>query len=141
MKNNSESVKKGVGVLIVNNEGKFLLAQRGENARSLNGYWENIGGEIEVGEQPEDTAKRETLEEIGVDIILLELLPSVSHIIPDKKEKWESVAFVGRIFDGQTPKIMEVGKISTLGWFSIDNLPEPLTDATKADFDNYKRNQ
>lgn len=137
MKPNNHSVKRGVGVLLVNERGEFLLAQRGEKARSQRGYWENIGGEVESDEKAEDAAKREAKEELGIEIQILESLPSVSHSLPENGENWKSVAFLACIIGDKAPIIIETEKMSDFGWFSLDRFPEPLTEATRADFEHY----
>lgn len=130
---------KAVGVIIVNERGEFLLTQRGEEARNQIGYWENVGGSQEPGEEPEAAALREAMEELGVEVDILERLPGVQHAIPETGEHWQTTPFVARIRGNQTPRIVETGKMSAFGWFQLDNLPEPLSQASRADFVHYQR--
>jgi 8-oxo-dGTP diphosphatase len=130
---------KAVGVIIVNEKGEALLTQRGKKARNQVGYWENIGGGQESGETPEAAALREAIEELGVEIEITERLPGVEHNIPETGEQWQTTPFVAVIKAGQTPRIVEEDKMSAFGWFPLGNLPEPLSEASRADFVHYQR--
>ena len=59
----------GCGVIIENDKGQILLQKRRDN-----GCWAILGGAMEMGEKLTETAKREVLEEAGIEIGELELL-------------------------------------------------------------------
>ncbi len=64
---------------IIEQDGKILCAQRGEKMKhSLK--WEFPGGKIEEEESAIICLKREIKEELGVEIKILERLPSNFHI-------------------------------------------------------------
>lgn len=54
--------------VIVEYDGRVLLQQRAIDPRR--GYWTFPGGFLEFGEMPEDGARRETKEEVGLDVII-----------------------------------------------------------------------
>lgn len=57
----------GVGGIITDGNGKFLLTQRGEEGNPLADFkWQIPGGGMEYGETPEATLIRELKEEIDV---------------------------------------------------------------------------
>ncbi|WP_074013894.1 NUDIX domain-containing protein [Candidatus Sodalis sp. SoCistrobi] len=58
----------GANVIILNEEGHILLQQR------LNGNWGLPGGLLEIRESLEETARREVLEETGLELDELLLL-------------------------------------------------------------------
>ena len=58
--------KVGVGVIILNDNRVLLLKRK--NAHG-DGTWAFVGGHLEFGETPEECAKREVFEEIGLRII------------------------------------------------------------------------
>lgn len=49
-------------------DGKFLVQKRSNNKESHPGEWDITGGAVLCGEESLEGAKRETLEEVGIDI-------------------------------------------------------------------------
>ncbi len=72
---------KRVAAAVICDGRKIFAAQRGHG--EYKGFWEFPGGKIEEGETPEQAAVRETLEELGVDIILRRLICVVEYDYPD----------------------------------------------------------
>ena len=65
---------------IIYKDGADFATQRGYG--EFEGMWEFPGGKIEAGESCEDALKREIEEELGVDIVVGELLCTVQHTYP-----------------------------------------------------------
>jgi 8-oxo-dGTP diphosphatase len=61
-------------VVMVDGEGRILLAQRPEG-RTMAGLWEFPGGKIEPGETPAEALIRELKEELDIDIAPDDLSP------------------------------------------------------------------
>jgi len=59
----------GAGIILQDSEGRLLLQKRVDD-----GKWSIPGGWMEEGETPERAAIRETKEETGLDIALMQLL-------------------------------------------------------------------
>ena len=55
-------------VVIINDDGKFLLMKRADWTEKYSGIWNLPGGGSEPNETPQETATRETKEESGLDI-------------------------------------------------------------------------
>ena len=55
-----------VAAIIVEHGGRILLQQRAIEPRS--GFWTFPGGCLELGETPQEGARRETKEEVGLDV-------------------------------------------------------------------------
>lgn len=113
----------GVGALIQDPEGKFLLAKRGRKAKNEQGKWEFPGGTIELGDTMADTVIRELREELAIEIELLEHLPPIDHIIPEEGQHWVTSGFISKIVSGQ-PTILESEKCEAIGWFSLEEIEE-----------------
>ena len=56
----------GVGVVIVDQQNRLLIVQRGQGAGA--GLWAVPGGRIQWGETGRDAARREVREETGLDV-------------------------------------------------------------------------
>ncbi|MCS6901513.1 MAG: NUDIX hydrolase [Myxococcales bacterium] len=54
-----------VAVVLRRSDGRTLLVRRAEG-RPAAGYWTPVTGQLEPGELPEDAARRELLEEVGL---------------------------------------------------------------------------
>ncbi|MBI2577591.1 MAG: NUDIX domain-containing protein [Candidatus Wildermuthbacteria bacterium] len=88
---------KEIAVAILENQkGEILLMQRDNNpAIPFPGTWDLIGGHIEKNETPEEAARREAKEEIGIDLAELvfwrrynvqegDVYPNTKHIFIGK---------------------------------------------------------
>ena len=123
MKRGIDYIGVGIGAVIVNDEGKYLLTKRGGKAKNEKGKWEVPGGGIEFGENMHDAIKREVMEELGIEIEIFDHLPPVDHIIPDEGQHWITSGVISRITAGE-PTIMEPEKCDEIGWFSIDEMQD-----------------
>jgi nucleoside triphosphatase len=77
-----------VGALIVNSEGRILLAK----SHKWNNKYTVPGGKVELGETMEEALKREVKEETGLDISDLRLL-LVQEMVFDK-EFWKRKHYI-----------------------------------------------
>ena len=70
-------------ILVIRCQSKFLLVQRSEIDDIFPGFWQNMGGKIEVGETVEKAIAREMMEEVGLE---LESTPVFLHSYSWKKD-------------------------------------------------------
>jgi 8-oxo-dGTP diphosphatase len=70
-----------IGIAVVEYKGKFLVGMRGPEG-PLAGCAEFPGGKCRHGESPADCARRECLEETGLDVEPLELLLEIAYDYP-----------------------------------------------------------
>lgn len=133
-----EFVGVGVGALVFNDEGKVFLAQRGPLASNEQGAWGEPGGEVEFGEPLVQAITREYLEEFNMLIRPVCQLAAFDHLLEENGlEHWVSVAFVA-VFVSGVPRIMEPDKCCGFGWFSLDDLPGPLTTISASHLQAYQ---
>lgn len=133
---NESIVRVGVGVMIFNCRDEVFLAQRGPEARNERGCWEFPGGRVEYGETLADAIQREIIEEFDMAIKVVSQLHFADHLLPDEGQHWVSATFIAYHLDGN-PRIMEPRKCSAIGWFTLDNLPAPLSQISAADVDAF----
>ncbi len=117
-----ERPKIGVGVIVIN-DNKILLGKR-KNAHG-DGTWSFPGGHLELNEEVEDCAARETEEETGIKLKNIRL-SSFTNDIFQKEGKHYVTLFVISEYDSGEVKVMEPDKCERWEWFDWDNLPEPL---------------
>lgn len=117
-----ERPKIGVGVIITK-EHKVLLGKR-KNSHG-DGSWSFPGGHLEFGEDPEDCAIRETLEETGIRIRNLRRTIYTNDIF-EKENKHYITLYILAEYDSGIVKVMEPDKCERWEWFSWEELPEPL---------------
>ena len=127
----------GVGAIVFNQAGQVFLAQRGPQAKNERGCWEFPGGSVEFGERLTEAIKREFEEEYGMTIEVVELLNVSDHILPEEGQHWISPTYIARHIDGQ-PRIIEPDKCTAIGWFSLADLPAPLSKVTEDDVRQYR---
>ncbi|MDN0028651.1 NUDIX domain-containing protein [Serratia marcescens] len=96
--------------ILFKSAGKVFLVKRGDD-----GSWAVPGGKLEEGETPEAAARREVLEECGVDYAT----PLTPHALIDGYVTY--IAEGGEQFEAVLNE-----ENQAYGWFSLDELPKPL---------------
>jgi len=137
MRRGYDYIGVGVGAMVFNPVGDVFLAQRGPAAKNERGCWEFPGGSVEFGERLVDALVREFQEEYGMRIEVQELLKVEDHILPDEGQHWVSPTYIAHHIEGE-PRILEPDKCSGIGWFALDDLPQPLSRITQNDVRVYK---
>lgn len=136
MKAGVDYVGVGVGAMVFNEAGQVFLSQRGPESRNERGTWEFPGGKVEWGDTLAATIRREFVEEYGMEIELLELLAIDDHILPEEGQHWVSPTYLAK-HSGGVPSIREPDKCSAIGWYTLDNLPDPLSKITQMNVRDY----
>lgn len=120
----------GVGVgLAILRDGKLLLYKRMRPPEV--GYWNIVGGKVDVLEPAELAAKREAEEETGLSIGKIEFVSATEQIVEADRQHWISLLYKTDDVAGEA-QLTEPDKLSDFGWFALDDLPEPLSAFTKA---------
>lgn len=114
----------GAGLVIRRSDGAILLYRRVKTPEA--GYWNIVGGKVDVMESSDEAARREAEEETGLDIGRLEFLCSAEEIIAADRQHWISQIYLTSDFSGE-PRLTEPDKLSDFGWFTPDAPPQPLS--------------
>ncbi len=110
----------GVGVAVVKN-GLILLGQRKGSHGA--GTWSTAGGHLEFGETIEECAKRELLEETGLNALSIRHGPWVNNVFEDKH--YVTLFVFTDKFTGDL-QLLEPDKCEGWHWFKSSALPSPL---------------
>ena len=113
-----QNAKPTASVLIENDKGEILLTRRA--IEPLKGYWDTAGGFCEEDEHPEDAARREIKEELGIDIELTGLIGIFMDHYGDDGDWTINMHFSGRIKGGE---IQPADDIDDYQWFPIERFP------------------
>ncbi|WP_224761046.1 NUDIX domain-containing protein [Brevundimonas aurantiaca] len=114
----------GCGLVIQRADGQVLLCKRVKAPEA--GHWNIVGGKVDQGERSADAARREAEEESGLTIGAVDFLCWTEEIIATDGQHWLSLMYVTRDFAGE-PRLTEPDKLSDIGWFALDALPQPLS--------------
>lgn len=120
----------GAAVLLLNGEGELLLLLRTDNGR-----WGIPGGAMEMGEQLQETAIRETQEETGLQVSNLELLdvfsgPDLYYRYPNGDEVYNvTVVYVARDVKGEAA--VDYAEHACMQFFPLNGLPENISPPVK----------
>jgi 8-oxo-dGTP diphosphatase len=70
-----------VGIGLIERAGCYLIRRRPEGS-AMAGYWEFPGGKCEPAESPVEATARECLEEVGVEVVVGDLVYRIVHRYP-----------------------------------------------------------
>ncbi len=96
---NNLPLRKGVGVVLLNNNNQIFVAKRIDNPKD---FWQMPQGGIDIGEKPLEAAYRELKEETSIRSVKLikEINEEITYHLPDNLL---GIIWKGR-FKGQTQK-------------------------------------
>lgn len=125
--------------------GRILLHKRSKNCRDEQGRWDPGGGQLHVGEHPEEGVLREVMEEYGCKGVIDEQLEPYSAIREHEgvQTHWLALPFIVRVNPAEV-RNNEPEAIDEIGWFRLGKFPNPLHTAfqlalerDKSHFDKY----
>ncbi|MGZ9586715.1 NUDIX hydrolase [Paenibacillus marinisediminis] len=111
----------GAAAIILDTEGRVLLVKHSYGKCN----WEIPGGKSEQNESAQDTARREVEEEIGLHV----QVGPLTGVYYDPQYDMHHYAFICTLSEEQMPQPTSP-EIIECGYFSIDDLPRPLSDFT-----------
>lgn len=107
----------GAVCVIQHQDGSLLLVRQ-----SYRNGWGVPGGLLKRRERPTDAARREVLEEVGLDIVLM----GEPAVVVEPSAHRVDIIFRARVADGQDPSAVRARspEISEVGWFRAGSMPE-----------------
>jgi len=116
----------GCGAAIVRGD-RLLLVKRRRAPEA--GRWNLPGGRVEYGERVADAARREILEETGLEIVLIGSLGFIEMIDIDDQH-WVCPIYLASALSGEAEN-REPEKAEAIVWAKFDAAPEPLATAAR----------
>lgn len=135
MSENINKPKVGLGVVIINKEGKVLIGKRkGSHAQK----YSIPGGHLELGETFEEGTIREVKEEADLDIINPKVIGVTNNLETYREENkhYISVILLVENYTGEL-KNVEPDKCEEWVWCDPKNLPQPHFDASRLGIECY----
>ncbi|KAJ9214462.1 hypothetical protein DTO166G4_3866 [Paecilomyces variotii] len=128
----------GVGVFVINKDGKFVLGVRKGSTGS--GTWALPGGHLEFGETFEECAAREILEETGLALKDLQFLTATNNVMKAEKKHYITIFMAATVVgDNPKPQLLEPEKCEGWEWASWDDVCSMYeAEAQAADSQNYE---
>lgn len=119
--------------LILRRDDQVLLQRRSHTGYRDEHWAIGAAGHVESGESVHRAACREAFEELGIEVeeSNLEAITTMHRTYrgpdraPDGLDERVDFFFATHHWRGK-PRIMEPEKSSGLGWFALDDLPEPV---------------
>jgi 8-oxo-dGTP diphosphatase len=84
----TQTASVGVGVILVEDRKILLIKRTGSHG---DGTWSSPGGHIDYGESLEETAIRETNEEVGINITDVSFVAITNDVFPADKKHYVTV--------------------------------------------------
>ena len=112
----------GVGVIVIK-EGKVLLGKRTDSHGVGSFCWP--GGHLENWETIEECARREVLEEAGVEVENIRLGPYTNDFFEKEGKHYVTLCVITDWKSGEA-RVLKKEKMSDWQWFNWNDLPSPL---------------
>ncbi len=120
--------------------GKVFMAKRSHHSRDEQGKWDVGGGGLKWGLSAEDNVRREIEEEYGTKPLEIQFLGyrDAFRELPDSTQThWIALDFLARV-DRNDVHISEPDMFDDSGWFTMEELPEPIHSQLPHAFAKYE---
>jgi 8-oxo-dGTP diphosphatase len=111
----------GVGVFVLRGGKIVMLRRKGAHGA---GNWSCPGGHLEFGETIFAAALREAREETGLEVNNPRFMAVTNDIFEEGRHY--ITIFVATDYVAGEPKVIEDEFTTEIGWFDIDDMPQPL---------------
>lgn len=117
----SEQPRVGVAIIVTTNDRVLLIKRKGPHGT---GTWSTPGGHLDFGETPEQCAAREAQEEVGIEVNDIHFRSVTNDLFESTGRHYITLWMEGTA-TGE-PTVAAEREVSEIGWFTWDQLPEPL---------------
>jgi 8-oxo-dGTP diphosphatase len=120
--------------VLIERAGRVLLSQRAHEPWA--GRWEVPGGFLDQGEHPEDGARREVREELGIEVELTGLLGIYVHPVAGQ-DPLLIVVYVGTTDAADGDVRLDPVEVADWCWFDPADVPEVLAGDHRRRIDDW----
>ena len=126
----------GAAILVLDDQNRLLMLKRSES-----GCWGLPGGATEPGEVVEFAVKRETREEVGLEVGEMSLFgvfsgPELYYKYPNGDEVYNvTIVYLSRDWNGDVTLNEEHTKWN---WFAVDDIPEDVSPPIRPVIEQFK---
>lgn len=117
-------------VILFNENNEILLEERADD-----GYFDFPGGGIDLKEEAEEAARRELLEETGLEALELEFFKlysgEITHYVYFNGDEIYGIDIVYTCHKYQGAMKPQEEEVKSLRFFSLDNMPEKMSKRNK----------
>ena len=122
--NTNTRIIVAAGLIRRSSDGKILVSKRMAGTH-LADSWEFPGGKVEPGEDPQETVRRELMEELGVEVVIGDIYAVGQHCYAEREVIL--LVYEARISRG-TPRCIQVADFDWLKPDEVVDLPLPPAD-------------
>jgi len=108
-----------VVLALIKNHNKYLLTLRRDTNPQMNNKWQIPGGSLEFGEQVYEALEREVMEELGVKVEIVSLIPYVDTNI-FTHHQIVFITYLCKLKGATEIKLNE--EATDFRWFSLEDL-------------------
>ncbi len=117
-------LKRSAAMVVLQHEEFFLLLKR--NKPPFQGHYLPVGGKLEPYEDPYSAARRELLEETGIQAANLRYGGVLIETSP-LEYNWQSSIYIAEI-EWQIPPACDEGTLEWISFADLERIPTPPTD-------------
>lgn len=120
-------------------KGRVVMTKRGPGARDEHGRWDLVGGHLEWGDSVAARIRAEIKEELDADVLGYEFLgfSEIKREHLGKPTHWLSLDFKVLV-NAEKVKNNEPQKFDEVGWFRLNELPQPQHSQLQGFLEKYK---
>ncbi len=131
----SEARQKGlihriVRIMVENKSGMILLQKRSSQMETYPGCWDHsAAGHVDLGEGYLSAAKRELIEEIGIQV---EKLQEIGSYFSDDRSGNQTIKRFNKVYktiSESKPTKLQTSEVEEVKWFTLDEIKRLIKDS------------